>query len=98
MKEELERLGYEVDVADTYYELDRENPATAKIKMMQIGKHETFRETYDVVFFVVYMKGYAQENNVRLGFSCGHSNEMPWFIHEVPTVGISFQLQGYRCF
>lgn len=95
IKEELERLGYTVDVADTYYELDRENPATAKVKMMQIGKHETFRETYDVVFLVVYMKGYAQENNVRLAFSCGHSNEMPWYIHEVPTVGISLNYTNH---
>lgn len=95
VKEEIERMGYEVDVAPNFYELDRENPAMAKPIMMSIGKHETFRETYDVVFLVVYMKGYAQENNVRLAFSCGHSNEMPWFIHEVPTVGISLNYTNH---
>lgn len=95
VKEEIERLGYEVDVAPNFYELDRENPAMAKPIMMSIGKHEEFREKYDVVFLVVYMKGYAQENNVRLAFSCGHSNEMPWFIHEVPTVGISLNYTNH---
>lgn len=95
VKEEIQRLGYEVDVAPNFYELDRANPATAKPTMMSIGKHETFRETYDVVFLVANMKGYAQENNVRLAFSCGHSNEMPWYIHEVPTVGISLNYTNH---
>ncbi len=95
VKEEIERMGYEVDVAPNFYELDRADPATAKSTMMGIGKHEVFRQTYDVVFLVVYMKGYAQENNVRLSFSCGHSNEMPWYIHEVPTVGISLNYTNH---
>lgn len=41
------------------------------------------------------MKGYAQENNVRVAYSCGHSNEMPWYIPEVPTVGISLNYTNH---
>ncbi|MDT9120876.1 hypothetical protein RSW84_25915, partial [Escherichia coli] len=33
--------------------------------------------------------GYAQENEVRLRWSCNHSSELPWYATEVPTVGIS---------
>lgn len=43
----------------------------------------------------VNMKGYAQENNVRVAYSCGHSNEMPWYIPEVPTVGISLNYTNH---
>ncbi len=95
VKEEIERMGYEVDVAPNFYELDRTNPAMAKPLMMGTGKHEDLRTKYDVIFLVAYMKGYAQENNVRLAFSCGHSNEMPWYIHEVPTVGISLNYTNH---
>ena len=27
--------------------------------------------------------------------SCGHSNEMPWYIHEVPTIGISLNYTNH---
>ena len=37
----------------------------------------------------INVKGYAQENNVRIRWSVGHSNEMPWFVTEKPTVGVS---------
>ena len=42
-----------------------------------------------MVFLVLNVKGYAQENEVRLRWSCNHSSELPWYLTEVPTVGIS---------
>ncbi|MBQ7858926.1 MAG: glycosyl hydrolase [Faecalibacterium sp.] len=95
IKEEIERLGYEVDVAPNYYQLERDGAPDAMPQMMSFGKHEDFRAKYDVVFLVVYMKGYAQENNVRVVYSCGHSNEMPWYAAEVPTVGISLNYTNH---
>lgn len=53
------------------------------------------RVSPNVVFIVINMKGYAQENNVRVAYSCGHSNEMPWYIPEVPTVGISLNYTNH---
>ena len=43
------------------------------------------------------MKGYAQGNNVRLQWSASHSYEMPWYVHEVPTVfaSLSYTNQLY---
>ena len=43
----------------------------------------------DAVFVFVNLKGYAQENIVRLRYSTGHSDEIPWFVMEVSTVCIS---------
>jgi beta-glucosidase-like glycosyl hydrolase len=91
VKEELEKVGFIVDLAPNFYELEHQNGQGFhnKLKMMHIGKREEFIQKYDVVFFVINIKAYAQENNVRIRYSCSHSNEMPWFLTEVPTIGIS---------
>lgn len=89
--EELENAGFTVDVAPNFHDLEVEegpNPAIM-LKMMECGKMEEFRAKYDVVFLVIHIQGYAQENCVRLRWSCNHSNELPWYATEVPTIGIS---------
>ncbi len=63
--------------------------------MMDCGKMEQFRADYDVVFLVINVKGYAQENNVRLRWSCNHSSELPWYATEVPTIGISLNYTNH---
>lgn len=96
--EELQNAGFEVDVAPNFYDMERkfpQNPMMAQVMMIAKGNMEEFKKKYDVVFVVVNMKGYAQENNVRVSYSCGHSNEMPWFIPEVPTVGISLNYTNH---
>lgn len=97
IKEELENAGFEVDVAPNAYELEANGASQFEIimKMMEKGSVEEFKKKYDIVFLVVNVKGYAQENNVRVVYSCGHSNEMPWFIPEVPTVGISLNYTNH---
>lgn len=94
--EELERAGFEVSVNTSYYDLEREKSHPFnRIRMMDCGKVEDFKERYDVVFMVINMKGYAKENNVRAAYSCSHSNEIPWFMQEVPTVGISLNYTNH---
>ena len=96
--EELERAGFEVDVAPNFYSLEATPglpPMAVMYQMIYKGQMEEFKKKYDVVFVVVNMKGYAQENNVRVAFSCGHSNEMPWYIPEVPTIGISLNYTNH---
>lgn len=88
--EELEAAGFTVDVHESFYDLDRieskdENYITATI----CGSSEDFKEKYDAAFVFVNMKGYAQENVMRVRYSTGHSNEIPWFVREVPTVCVS---------
>ena len=65
------------------------------VRMLDKGSCEEFRKKYDVVFLVLNIKGYAQENNVRVRWSCNHSCELPWYIHEVPTVGISLNFTNH---
>jgi len=60
--------------------------------MMQV---EEMKMRYDVVFFFIHMRGYAQQNNIRLSYSAGHSSEMPWWIHEVPTVCVSLNYTNH---
>lgn len=95
--EELERAGFEVTVAPNFHDLEVENGPGMQnmLRMMDCGKMEDFRANYDVVFLVVYVKGYAQENNVRLRWSCNHSSELPWYATEVPTVGISLNYTNH---
>lgn len=95
--EELERAGFTVDVAPNFHDLEVEkgpNPANMA-EMMHCGKMKDFREKYDVAFLVINVKGYAQENDVRLRWSCNHSSELPWYVTEVPTVGISLNYTNH---
>jgi beta-N-acetylhexosaminidase len=88
--EELEAAGFEVDPYENYYDLEqKESKFENMITATTVGSVEEFKAKYDAVFYFVHMKGYAQENVVRLSYSTGHAAEIPWFCPEVPTVGIS---------
>ena len=88
--EELEQAGFTVDVHDSFYDLERvESKPENFFTAMDCGSVEEFKANYDAAFIFVNMKGYAQENVVRLRYSTGHSNEIPWFVREVPTVCVS---------
>ena len=95
--EELERAGFTVDVAPNFHDLEaEEGPKPEHMrKMMDCGSMKEFSETYDVVFLVLNIKGYAQENHVRLRWSCNHSSELPWYVTEVPTIGISLNYTNH---
>lgn len=94
--EELERVGFEVTAHTDYYEMETEKPDFQnRLKIMQTEPVEAFKKKYDVVFMFVNMKGYAQENNVRVKWSASHSNELPWFVHEVPTIGVSLNYTNH---
>ncbi|MBQ6035898.1 MAG: glycosyl hydrolase, partial [Lachnospiraceae bacterium] len=58
-------------------------------RMMEHHSMEEFKKLYDYVLVVFSMKGYAQTNNVRVTYSVGHSSEIPWSVHEIPTIGVS---------
>ncbi len=94
--EELERAGFEVDAHQDYYEMECENPNPAnQHRIMFTPPVEEFKAKYDIVFMFIHMKGYAQENNVRVKWSAAHSSELPWFVQEVPTVGISLNYTNH---
>lgn len=88
--EELEAAGYQVSAHNNYFDLEATGHDAANVdKATRIGNMEDYKKNFDAVFYFVFMKGYAQENVVRLSYSTGHAAEIPWMVPELPTVAIS---------
>ncbi len=88
--DELTRAGFNVTAPKDYYELEMEHASPFnRFRMMEHHRMEEFKKLYDYVLVVFSMKGYAQTNNVRVTYSVGHSSEIPWSVHEIPTIGVS---------
>ncbi len=94
--EELRRVGFEVTVHTNYYDLEAAAPHPAnRHRTSQIEPAEVFKASYDLVLMFFNMKGYGQENNMRIRWSASHSSELPWFVHEVPTIGVSLNFTNH---
>ena len=94
--EELEKAGFIVTSHTNYYEMEAENPDQInRMRIKKCGSVEEFKDDYDLVMMFFHMKGYAQENNIRIKWSAAHSNEIPWFVKEVPTIGISLSYTNH---
>jgi beta-N-acetylhexosaminidase len=94
--EELERAGFEVWANKDYYEMEAEAPGMAnRFKATMSESIEEFRKKHDLVLVCINMKGYAQENNVRVKYSVSHSNEIPWYVSELPAIGISLNYTNH---
>lgn len=87
--EELERVGFKVDVHQNFYDLAKAEGKVDFFRLFHAGKMADFRAAYDAVMVFVNVKGYAQENVVRIKWSVGHSNEIPWYVSELPTIFVS---------
>lgn len=89
--DELTKAGFEVDAPEDFYEASARHPGdpSVALKFFHAEPAEEFKKKFDLVMVVVNMVGYAQENVVRLRYSTAHSNEMPWYVREVPTLCVS---------
>ena len=72
---ELEKRGFEVTV----------NDGGSRIK----GSTQKYREEVDAALVFADVVGYAAENNYRIRWKQPMANEVPWYVHEVPTVFVS---------
>lgn len=70
--DELTKRGYEVTL----------NDGTTRVK----GKTLEYREQVDLALEIADVIGYGAQNNYRIQWKTAMSNEVPWFVHEVPTV------------
>lgn len=97
VQEELERIGYQVDMHQNYYDKVDDGIFTFEKKMssMYIGKIEEFKKKYDAVFVFFNISGYAQTNTVRISWSMPHSLEIPWYVKELPTVFVSLNFTNH---
>ncbi|MGB7460809.1 MAG: glycoside hydrolase family 3 N-terminal domain-containing protein [Carnobacterium jeotgali] len=73
--DELTSRGYEVTL----------NDGSTRVK----GKTIEYRENVDLALEVSDIVGYGAQNNYRIQWSTAMSNEVPWFVYEVPTVFVS---------
>ncbi|GAA0181397.1 glycoside hydrolase family 3 N-terminal domain-containing protein [Clostridium sediminicola] len=73
--EELERVGFEVTL----------NDGTGRLK----GKTAEYSENWDAALVFADIVGYAAENNYRIRWKCPMSTDIPWYVHELPTVFVS---------
>ena len=93
---ELTDAGFNVTAPKDFYELELEESSFMnRVKMMTLEPMEVMKKKYDFVLVAINMNGYAQTNNVRVNYSIGHSNEIPWYIHEIPTVCVSLQYTNH---
>lgn len=72
---ELTSRGYEVTV----------NDGNSRIK----GRTLEYREQVDFALVIANVIGYGAQNNYRIQWKVAMSNEVPWYVHEVPTVFVS---------
>lgn len=72
IKSELENRGYIVTI----------NNGFDRIK----GKTLQYREETDLALVIGNIVGYGAENNYRIRWKAAMANEVPWFVHEVPTI------------
>ena len=95
--EELERAGFEVDACPNYHDLEVENGVSPMnfIKMLNHDTRADFIANHDFALLVINIKGYAQENEVRVRWSINHSMELPWYNEEIPTVGMSLNYTNH---
>ncbi|SEA94986.1 beta-N-acetylhexosaminidase [Pseudobutyrivibrio sp. ACV-2] len=94
--EELTQAGFNVTSPKDIYEYEAEQPSKFnKFKVMAHINREEFKANTDLVLFVINMKGYAKENNVRLAYDASHSVQNPWFVNEVPTVAVSLNYTNH---
>ena len=94
--EELEAAGFDVTAPEDYYELEMAHAGPFnRFRMMGHQSCEKLKKAYDYVLVVFSMKGYAQTNNVRITYSVGHSSEIPWSVHEIPTIGVSLNYTNH---
>jgi beta-N-acetylhexosaminidase len=73
--EELQNAGFEVTLIDG--------------KTRDKGKISELAENFDADLIFADIVGYAAENNYRIRWKCPMSVDIPWFVHELPTVFVS---------
>lgn len=95
--DELEKAGFEVDACPNYHDLEVLNGVSPMnfVKMLNHEPRSEFIANHDFALVVLNIKGYAQENEVRVRWSCNHSCELPWYNEEIPTIGMSLNYTNH---
>ena len=88
--DELRQVGFDVDLYETLQELQARSTEPINVaKFMMAGSSTEFTSKYDAALVFANVWGFSQENSIRIKWSSPMSNEIPWYVTEVPTVFIS---------
>jgi beta-N-acetylhexosaminidase len=95
-QEELERAGFEVYPFKTMQQRIAEGETgVAFHTVLRDEANETYADKYDAAIVFANVSGFAQEATVRIRWSAPLAAEIPWYVHEVPTVFVSLSLPNH---
>ena len=87
LKEELEKEGFEVEIFKLKL-LKLLKPKNGK-RMLQGMSIQEFNDTYDAAILLANVASFSTTNERALHWKVPMGPEIPWYVTEVPTIGIS---------
>ncbi|CAA9590373.1 MAG: GH3 [uncultured Thermomicrobiales bacterium] len=95
-REELERAGFEVHPFKTVQQRIAEGEqGVAFHTVLREEASADYADRYDAAIVFANVSGFAQEATVRIHWSTPMAAEIPWYVHEVPTVFVSLSLPNH---
>ncbi len=62
---------------------------------LQDEANAAYAERYDAAIVFANVSGFAQEATIRIHWSASMAPEIPWYVHEIPTVFVSLSLPNH---
>jgi beta-N-acetylhexosaminidase len=95
-QEALEEAGFEVHVFKTVQQRIAEGEkGVAFHTALREEANAAYAEKYDAAIVFANVSGFAQEATLRIRWSTPMAAEIPWYVHEVPTVFVSLSLPNH---
>jgi beta-N-acetylhexosaminidase len=95
-QEALEEAGFEVYPFKTAQQRIAEGETgVAFHRVLQEEANAAYADKYDAAIVFANVSGFAQEATVRIHWSTPMAAEIPWYVHEVPTVFVSLSLPNH---
>ena len=88
MKEELEKVGFEVDVIDWQEFFKQQLHGKQLLAGTPIKE---FTDKYDAVILVANVVGFSQSNVRRIEWNMPMGPDIPWYVKELPTIFVSVE-------
>lgn len=95
-QEALEEAGFEVHVFKDARQRAAEGETGVNFpKVLQEEANAAYADKYDAAIVFANVSGFAREATVRIHWSTPMAAEIPWYVHEVPTVFVSLALPNH---
>lgn len=95
-QEALEEAGFEVHpFRDARQRIAAGETDVTFFSVMRDEANAAYAERYDAAIVFANVSGFAQEATVRIHWSSPMAAEIPWYVHEVPTIFVSLSLPNH---